>query len=143
MVLGYLSKYGPASSRDIARGLKMGRHAVRDALAEIERNGSQPKPRPEGYPKQLELTPPDKKQQKNAMSSEFLGWWKDYPVKRNRYKAWAEWKKAKLDKHADALVKSLLWQINRKKEIAETGEFVEEFQHGERYIRNKRWHDEF
>jgi hypothetical protein len=138
-----------ASKSEVARELGLDRRTVQRALAgRVEAAAPVRKP-PPVTPVQsslLDSAPPVPRKKSNGVlvpTEAFLRWWGEYPIKRNRYKAWAEWRKQKLDGHVDALVEALQYQIKRKSEIRTQGRFVEEFPHGERYIRDKRWHDEF
>ena len=151
LVLGCLLVHPRASDSEVASKTGVNRKTVRryrDAAAPAL-VAVQPPPVPKPAPVQTSLLDsgangqPPRKTKSLVPSQDFLRWWGEYPVKRNRYKAWEQWRRQKLDQHVDVLVEALLFQIQAKKKIRDRKEFVEDFPHGERYIRDRRWHDVF
>lgn len=81
------------------------------------------------------------------MKSDFESLWNSFPVdlggKGSKKNAFSEFKKLKPDRElAAAMMAALVAQVADKREKRKAGVFVENFQHVERWLKNRRWEDE-
>lgn len=77
-----------------------------------------------------------KQSEKHTVRNEFERWWKHYPKKTNKIKAWAVWQKIKPD--ADKLIAD----VEERK--IRCGKWLREiYRDPERYLKYEQWNDEF
>jgi hypothetical protein len=76
----------------------------------------------------------------NKLNEDFILFWKDYPVKKEKPRALKEWEKLKPD--INLILPILQAQIKHKQQCDKINKFCPEFPYAERWIKNRRWEDE-
>ena len=86
------------------------------------------------------------KKEDNIYSQNFLSFWKEYPNKAAKKKAYEAWQKLEKKGNIEALLPTLLDAIEKQKQAKEIkkakGEFTPEWPHGATWLNDKRWEDE-
>ena len=81
--------------------------------------------------------------ERERLEKVFEVFWKAYPIKVGKKKAKFEWMKLRPDKNlCTTIIESVDTQIKYKAQQERKGQFVPEFQHAERWIKNERYNDE-
>ncbi len=75
-------------------------------------------------------------------SAFFLDFWKTYPKKTNKKKAFKEWNDAKDKPTLEVILEIIQKQIAFKQNLRESNQFCPEWPDPERWIKNARWEDE-
>ena len=88
----------------------------------------------------------DKKEKNNIYSQNFLNYWKAYPNKVAKKKAFETWQKLEKKENMEVLLPTLLDAIKKQEQAKEIkkakGEFTPEWPHGATWLNGKRWEDE-
>jgi hypothetical protein len=86
------------------------------------------------------------KNEKEIYGQNFLSFWKPYPNKVAKKKAYEAWQKLEKKEDMEALLPTLLDAIEKQKQAKEikkaNGEFVSEWPHGATWLNGRRWEDE-
>jgi len=75
-------------------------------------------------------------------NTDFDLFWKKYPIRKGKKKAFAVWKQLKNKPKISDLIDALDKQIENKRVSVVNGVFCPEFPYAERWLKNNRWEDE-
>ncbi|MCK4827628.1 hypothetical protein KA005_68505, partial [bacterium] len=79
-------------------------------------------------------------------SQNFLSFWKEYPNKAAKKKAYEAWQKLEKKENMEVLLPILLDAIEKQKQVKITkkakGEFIPEWPYGATWLNGRRWEDE-
>ena len=88
----------------------------------------------------------DKNEKNNIYSQNFHTFWKAYPNKVAKKKAYEAWQKLEKKEDMEALLSTLLDAIEKQQQAKETlkakGKFTPEWPHAATWLNGKRWEDE-